>query len=295
MECEVRVQHYDPQYYQAICDFFIALNQGSKAHMNWNWARWEWGFFHPEFDRSLEPYIGIWLDGRKVIGMAAFDMYFGEAFCGVLPGYESTLPFIVDYAVENLSDENGVGIAVNEKDTAMSELLLSKGFTANAQWETMLRIDLSKDLKHPLPTVYSIREITFPLDSYPYQLVLWKGFDHGDNMAEFEQSLQTDILLHPHGNPKLTLAVTDHSGNFLAHCGCWYAPETDYAYVEPVCVVPEYRGKGIGKAVVSEALNRCRALGAKEAYVLSDQIFYKRLGFENDSNHRFFRKNRGNQ
>lgn len=290
MENEIIFKQYEPKYYQAICDFFIALNKNTKAYMNWNWARWEWGFYHPEFDRSLEHYIGLWIDSDKVIGLATFDMYLGEAFCATLQGYEPILPEIVDYAMKNLSDENGVGIAVNERDKAASELLVKKGFTQTGQCETMLCIPLASNLNYHLPDTYKIKEIALPKDGYQYQLVLWKGFDHGDNMDEFEKSLKGDFLLHPHMNLELTLAVVDCSGTFLAHCGCWYAPDIDYAYVEPVCVIPEYRSKGIGKSIVMEALNRCRVLGAKEAYVLSDQEFYRRLGFEDYSKHRFFWK-----
>lgn len=36
---------------------------------------------------------------------------------------------------------------------------------------------------------------------------------------------------------------------------------------------------GLGKAVVCEALNRCAKLGAKSACVISNQEFYKKLGF----------------
>ena len=50
------------------------------------------------------------------------------------------------------------------------------------------------------------------------------------------------------------------------------------AYIEPVATVPEHRGKGIGQAVVYEAVNRAKERGAKRAIVLSDQDFYKRLG-----------------
>ena len=73
-------------------------------------------------------------------------------------------------------------------------------------------------------------------------------------------------------------------------CGCWYLEGTDYAYVEPVCTIPEYRGKGIGKAVVLEALNRCRQMGAKRAYVILDSEFYKRIGFEQFAHYTFLWK-----
>jgi len=70
----------------------------------------------------------------------------------------------------------------------------------------------------------------------------------------------------------------------------WYDARTDYAYVEPVCTVPSYRHKGVGRAVVYEALNRAKARGAAQAYVISDQTFYENLGFTTAYRYRFFRK-----
>ena len=61
-------------------------------------------------------------------------------------------------------------------------------------------------------------------------------------------------------------------------------------YVEPVCVIPEYRQKGIGRAMIYEALNRARSLGAKKAYVISDQEFYERIGFKKDRHYSFYQK-----
>ena len=39
-------------------------------------------------------------------------MYFGEAFCGVLPEYEALYPEILDYAYRELRDDNGLGITI---------------------------------------------------------------------------------------------------------------------------------------------------------------------------------------
>lgn len=154
----------------------------------------------------------------------------------------------------------------------------------------MLRISLEKPLQYDLPESCRIKELVFPRDSYAYQFLLWQGFNHGNDVKEFEKTKQDTVMQQPHRRPELALAVTDGAGNFIAHCGCWYADATDYAYVEPVCVVPEARKQGIGRAVVSEALNRCRKLGAKEAYVLSEQEFYQRLGFEKYTKHVFYWK-----
>ena len=88
--------------YEAVCDFLITLNAENRLHINWNWARFEWMYGHPEFDWESKECIGLWWDAGRIVGAAIYDMYFGEAFCGMLPGYEALYPDILDYAWQKL-------------------------------------------------------------------------------------------------------------------------------------------------------------------------------------------------
>ncbi|MCY7487732.1 GNAT family N-acetyltransferase [Paenibacillus alvei] len=83
------------------------------------------------------------------------------------------------------------------------------------------------------------------------------------------------------------MVAKNEEGGYAAYCGLWYCPVTDYAYVEPLCVIPAYWGRGLGRAVLVEALKRSHALGAK-AYVISDLPIYKTIGFEQHSNYSFY-------
>ncbi|MDO5138053.1 MAG: GNAT family N-acetyltransferase, partial [Oscillospiraceae bacterium] len=76
-------RHFKNEDYEAVCEFLIELNRNSKDHINWNWARFEWMYEHPEFDKSSIGSIGLWTDSDRIVGAAIYDMYFGEAFCGV--------------------------------------------------------------------------------------------------------------------------------------------------------------------------------------------------------------------
>lgn len=279
---------FSEEYYQAVCDFLIALNS-EKKHINWNWARWEWMYAHPYCDRQKLHTIGLWLDGNSVVGAAIYDLFHGEAFFGALHGYDHLLPEILDYAYANLKDKNGLGIAVRDDDFSTHEQLARMGYRKTEQTEPILCRNLNEPLDYELPTEFSIREICFPEDNLAYQTVIWKGFGHEGDPAELEKMLVNKIL-PPNRKSELCLAVVDETGEFAAHCTCWYDERTDYAYVEPVCTIPKHRGMGLGKAVVIEALRRCNVLGAKHAFVISDQAFYKKLGFLPHSQYIFFKK-----
>ena len=221
-------------------------------------------------------------------------MYFGEAFCGVLTEYGALFPAVLDYAWTALKDENGLGITIRDGSEGEIEAAEKAGFAPAEQTETILRIDLGEKLKAALPAGYRIAEIDPFEEPRAFQWLLWQGFDHGEDLEEFEQDYQKtmamDLKPRRHFNKDLSLTAVGPGGEPAAYCCLWYSDKTDYAYVEPVCTLPSERGKGLAKALLYEALNRAAALGAKQAYVISDQEFYKKLGFREVSRFTFYWK-----
>ena len=289
----MKFKNYSNEDYQAVCDFLIELNREKQNHINWNWARFEWMMKHPEFDKSPVESVGLWMDGERVVGAAIYDMYSGEAFCGVLSEYETLYPEILDYAYRNLKDDNGLGIAICDDNDREIALAKSAGFSLAEQTEKIMSIRLSTALSAHLPDNYSLAELDPTKEPYAFQWLMWQGFDHGTDIAVFERD--GDVIpeipeFRKHFNPYLSIAAKNSDGEYVSYCCLWYSGKTDYAYVEPVCTVPEYRGKGIAKAVIFEALNRASALGAKKAYVISDMEFYRKLGFEEEYRFSFYWK-----
>lgn len=66
---EVIFRNFDNSDYDKVCDFLIDLSNDDRTHMNWNWARWEWMFFHPDFDRNLMDKIGLWFCYDELVGV----------------------------------------------------------------------------------------------------------------------------------------------------------------------------------------------------------------------------------
>ena len=234
---------------------------------------------HPEFDKSASSSIGLWWSDGKVVGAAIYDMYFGEAFCGALPEYEALYPEILDYAYRELKDDDGLAVAINEENTAEIRAALQAGFERIEQKETIMALSLNRDFSSILPEGRNALEWLF-----------WQGFDHGDDREAFERSLDHVPHVRRHFNKALCLSAADLSGEPVSHCSLWFHPDTDYAYVEPVCTIPRYRGKGIAATLLSEAFSRAKALGAKKAYVISDLPFYEKLGFEKTQQYTFYRQ-----
>ncbi|MGN0478938.1 MAG: GNAT family N-acetyltransferase [Hominenteromicrobium sp.] len=284
-------QNFHVSDYEKVRDFLVELSGEDRTHINWNWARWEWMFFHPEFDRASMEKIGLWFSGEDLVGAAIYDHYFGEAFFAAKKGFEELEKDILDYMVENFSDENGLGIAVNDRDTRTMALMTSYGFLANEQTENILELSLNEfDFGSSPSGDITIGNIDPEKDLYKHHELLWKGFDHEGDAPLDEDTLsrQKVMLSAPHLNARLHAVAQNERSEYVSYCGLWYDPSTDYAYVEPVCTIPEYRGKGLAKCVLTEALKRAYDLGAEKAYVISDMEFYKRLGFRQYAHYTFY-------
>ena len=277
--------------YEAVCTFLIELNRTDRTRIHWNWARFEWMYEHPEFDKDARDSIGLWWNKDRIVGAAIYDMYFGEAFCGVLPGWEALYPQVLDYAYSALKDEKGLGIALCDTNLEQIAAAKQRGFAKAEQTENVMAMELDGVLPGTLPERLSLTSPDPIRDARALQWLFWRGFDHGEDREEFEREEAPLVSRpRPHFDPDLSLAAADPSGELVGCCCLWYSPGTDYAYVEPVCVVPAWRGKGLGKALVQTALHRAKKLGAKRAYVISDLDFYRKLGFETACHYTFYWK-----
>ena len=263
---------------------------GLFANHHLKWWLLTWMIEHPEFDKSAIGAIGLWWERDRIVGAAIYDMYFGEAICAALPGYEARYPEILDYACRELKDEAGLGIAVCDDSENEIAAVKTAGFSPAEQSETVLRLGLDKLRRTVLPEGYTLSELDPAEQPEDFQWLLWQGFDHGTDYEEFKQNDPIIPQRRQHLNKRLSLAAAAPDGALAAYCCVWALPDTDYAYVEPVCTAPAHRGKGIAAALLSEALTRAKALGAKEAYVLSDLPFYEKLGFEKMLHYTFYRK-----
>ena len=283
-------RNYREADYEAVCDFLIELNQKDRAHINWNWARFEWMSEHAEFDKSAASSIGLWRAEDKVVGAAIYDMYFGEAFCAALPEYEALYPEILKYAYQELKDDSGLGIAISDDNKEEIKEAEAAGFVREEQDETIMRLDLERLVSSDLPEGFSFYELDPAAEPEAFQWLLWQGFDHGEDREAFDREEPVIPQIRKHLNKLLSLTAVSPEGEKAAYCCVWFQQNTDYAYVEPVCTVPSFRGRGIASALLSEALKRAEALGAQKAYVISDQPFYEKLGFEKVRHYAFYWK-----
>lgn len=56
---------------------------------------------------------------------------------------------------------------------------------------------------------------------------------------------------------------------------------SDWYGIGPLSVLPEFQGRGIGKALVNEGLSLLKGLGARGCVLVGDPGYYARFGFKN--------------
>lgn len=285
----MEIKRFEPSDYERVFDFLLKLNESDREHINWNWARFEWMYEHPMFDKTFLSHIGLWINDNKVIGCAIYDMYLGEASILVLPEYHHLYKEILDFAYQSIKDDEGLKIAINDDNKLEIEIAEDSFYQKIEQSETIMSIDLAKPFEVHLKDNMSFVYLD-PIKDYDELCYLfWQGFDHGNDKEECKKENSVQSNPRPHFNPYLSVTVKNED-KYVGHCSIWYSDKTDCAYIEPVCVIPEYRNKGIAKMMIYEALNRVRELGAKKAYVISDMEFYQKLGFKKEKHYTFYQK-----
>jgi GNAT superfamily N-acetyltransferase len=276
----IYLKHY-PQ--KRICDEFYGVIDFLKTHgakgynKNWHWARWEWLLGHSNLDEATLPPIGLYYDGNKIIGIVTHDMR-EPAYILLNPQYADLKREMVEYACSELSNDSVSRLFADQDDDELISILREKGYSQTNAAEHTLQLDCAEKLEYRLGDGFSFTDYSIDKSIDKYVSVIHKGFGNAGEPAKGLE--ETDFLEKPHEIPQLDLFVVAQSGEYAAHCGTWYSPDTEICYIEPVVTIPEYRKQGLGKAVVYECVNRCIDMGAKKAIVISNQQFYHGIGFK---------------
>jgi GNAT superfamily N-acetyltransferase len=273
---------FSPDFHR-VRDFLVRLSREKAIVDPFEWGRWEWAFSLPFLDTGSLSKIGLWSRDGELVGLATYEDRPGRAWFCVDPACEFLKAEMLAYARGNLADGEGKLLAlINNADLAFQRIALKQGFTPTQEREPDSRMDIELDkLVYSLPPGYRLVALSEGVDLVKFNRVLWRGFNHPGEPPESERDLEERrvSISGPHLNLDLCMVAVAPDGNYAAYSGLWYDPNSDYALVEPVATDPDHRRLGLGRAVVLEAVRRAARLGARQAYVGSDQQFYYQIGF----------------
>jgi len=273
--------------YDRVGNFLVHTYQHGDFFLNWLQPRWEYMHYH-SFIKELDlSKIGIVEEDGEIIGVVHFEHQEGQIYIQVHPEKEDIKENLLDYAEQTFrgkSTKDGrpyLAFFVNQHDHGLQALLKNRGYEKLQEFtEGHSRMVLD----HPIPEVrlpegFRLQSLAEENDFSKINQVLWRGFDHEGPAPEEDVPNRKDMQAAPNFRKELNIVAVAPEGHFVSYSGIWYVEDNQVAYVEPVATDPDYRRMGFGKAAVLECLRRVRALGARVAWVGSDQEFYKAIGF----------------
>lgn len=273
--------------YNEIRNFLqIIADNGYNEHFHW--GRFDWMMSHSYLDVEMLSKNALFRnENGELVGAVIYDTSFNDRWYILhSTSDENLLRQMIEYVTK--TDVDIATIKANLNDIVLCRLLENTGFKKQYS-ESVLKIDLLCNFPFQLPKGFYLNDPNSEIDNWQRQLVIYHGFDHeGIPEEPSEEVIKAEKHLGVSEYIKI-FAIKDKE--YVAHCGVWYNGG-DTAYIEPVVTVPEHRGKGLGKAVVYEAINRAKERGAKRAIVLSDQEFYIHLGMTKSSEVSTWVKNR---
>jgi GNAT superfamily N-acetyltransferase len=276
--------------YTRIDEFLIKHHQPGNADENWIEPAWEYMHFHPALQPEHLGKIGIWEESGEIVAVCHYEWSLGEAFFQFHPAYRHLRETMLDHAeakLTGISQKDGrqyLCAYINDNDPEFLALVQARGYEKDPEGARLLyRFDIPDPFPPiPLPDGFRLTSLAEECDWAKVHQVLWRGFDHGDdvpmNEAEFES--RRAMFDTPKARRDLKIAVAAPNGDFASFAGIFYEPEGKFAYVEPVATDPKYRRLGLGKAAVLEGIRRCKALGATVVYVGNDLPIYRAVGFK---------------
>jgi ribosomal protein S18 acetylase RimI-like enzyme len=235
------------------------------------------------------PKVPLWFAGDTLVGF----LWPGEGSGDIMlhPEHRAAELLMLGYAEQHLRrpTEDGSSSLMQvslESDSRRNQLLQKHGFTRSNDFLASHVIDLAEPKPLPqLPAGFTLRDMRSPLHDSELgaRVDMHRAAFHP---SKFTLSKYLAARNSPTYRPELDLVAVAPSGDFAAYTIVWFEEENRTALFEPVGCHPDYQRRGLGRAVLYEAMRRLRELGADRAHVgswLDDSpgaLLYRAAGFE---------------
>jgi GNAT superfamily N-acetyltransferase len=265
--------------------------------LSWHVARWDYLWarrndFLP--DTPLEELVYLWEAPDGEIAAVLNPEHSGILFQQINPAFRMTdlENEMMEVAEEKLSipkDGGGqkVYLHADQRDIFRQEILTSRGYSKFdhpkvREHQRHLWLDKAV-LEAILPPEYVIRSLRDD-EIEDRGLAAWKTNRSGDPPNEYwGWKWLLNVYEAPLYRRDLDIVAVAPNGEIASFCTLWFDDMTQSGYFEPVGTVPEHRQRGLGKAVLCEALRRVKRLGANLAFVSSytppAHALYSSIGF----------------
>ena len=285
MKIKSRTYQDDSDYWrirQFLREVFL-LND--RREHSWHVARWDYLRWHMHltcgFCTPLEKHVSIWETRAGRIAAVMHPLDPDEAFLHVHPGFrtpELELEMIrhAEQTFDNLQPDGlrRMYVPVDEDDNLRKEVLARQGYAGIGcpGWEH------HRDLTDPLPDFtappgYALRSMG-GLDEHPARSwASWLAF-HPDEPDENYEGWEwyANIQSAPLYRRDLDLVAADDEGQIAAFCTSFYDDSTRSAVVVLDGTAAPHWRRGLGKALLCEAMRRLQRLGCTRLFAKATDL-----------------------
>lgn len=251
---------------------------------------------------ALHDVAWLWEDGGRIVGLALPDGPRGEAHLSLAPDRRSRvlLEAMLTRAESALADVDAQGrsrlvVWSFADDDVRNALLRERGYQPSGVVERVYRCSLDADLDVSAASAgYVIRPLRDGLELLERCYASGLAFHDGDLATAAENradpSWYRRIQRAPLYRRDLDLVAVAPDGAVAGFVTVWFDDVTRDATLEPVGVVPEHQGRGVGRALVAAALASAARYGALQAVVggydeATDALYGSLLGPARDEVH----------
>lgn len=246
-------------------------------------------------DTSLTHKFRIWEEAGRIDAFVFYENPVSDVYFSLRPGYEELAEELVAYAGSHMPrTDDRQRLVLFEGQKAVMDAAGKAGYVRGGGYNERV-FDFEKSLAYPLPEGFHFVE-PGQLDYGKIAKCCWKGFDHEQEEGPWDGD-DEDVrrnMMTPHATPLYPVAIENEQGEYVCFAGMWWTPENCLAYMEPLCTVPQYRGRGLASAALSELYRRMKPLGATHMTGGGDP-FYEKIGFEPCIGWTFWEKDFGRQ
>lgn len=250
---------------------------------SWHVARLDYARWHVCLNCdhvALKDVALVWEADGAVAAFAMPDGAPGEVHIAVHPTWRTPEleHEIVGVAEQRLASHTGCAgkcltVWVHERDCLRQQVVAARGYTraagAEQQWRACL--DGREVAAAPVAAGYSVRSMGDGLELLERCYASGLAFHRGDIRIAADNrddvTWYRNIQTAPLYRRDLDIVAVAPDGAIAAFCTAWLDDVTRSGYFEPLATVPAHRRRGLGRAVMTEALRRLKRMGAVTAEV----------------------------
>ena len=224
----------------------------------------------------------IWEDKGEIVAFCFYENPVTDIYFSLKPGYEELAPQMLAYADGHMPQKDGERqMILFGGQTALMNAAKELGYCQVYERFDM-QFDFGDVLDYPLPEGFHfVKPEEYDVDKIGK--CCWKGFDNEETEGAWNHQHEQDGYqrqVAPHATTQLDVIIADGEGEYACYAGMWWTPQNKLAYMEPLCTIPEYRGRGLAAAALSEMYRKTKKLGATHMSG-GDNGFYRKIGYNN--------------